>query len=231
VTDHRKSSTKNAALREERRLNDLGKRLRRHHDRAAAEALWCMYRQKVLKQSGQDTSADVKLLYGEHWKRMWREWAAVARLCRKRAKIETRARHPVVAAILTVAADTLTLPGNPIKAVPDAIELFNWLPSTVMSTQDRRAEAQVDVASYPVLDSRGKAWVSEQIRTKPGRPPATRGLAAEALEQHMRGKSWSQIERRLLPARRNVKNPGEDIRREAQLLRALLRRHGVLFPD
>lgn len=79
------------------------------------------------------------------------------------------------------------------------------------------------------LDQETKEAVYKLGIYKPGRPPETRAVALAALELRMQGRGWKEIEELLLPHRRGVKNPGESIRREVQLLRKNLRRLGILI--
>lgn len=209
-----------------------------HHGRAIAEYIWCAHQMNHMRELGKCTPSvtinEVKLFCGEHWSRTCKEWRAVARLCRRQAELESCAGHPVVAAILRAVADKLIRSVNPFKAVSDAIELLKWIPSPAIAAQkktpmkrQKSVEAWEDVSQLPILDASAKFAVFEQIRTKPGRPSNTRGVAAEGLERHEAGESWPDLERELLPDRQNAKNPGEDLRREVQLLKAVLRQHAV----
>jgi hypothetical protein len=230
VSDRRKNKPKarRSARDKPSKRDRFARTFRKHYDRAVAEKIWCINHMRELISSGQCApTVDVKPFCGEHWRRMWKEWYAVARLCRRQAKVESSTGHPVVAEILRAVADKLTRPGSPVKAVTDAGELLAWLPSPAISVRDAQAEALEEVTRFPVLDGRAKADVIEQIRTRPGRPRVSRGVAVQALELHRAGRSWSQIERELLPNRQNVKNPGEDIRRQVQHLNVVLRRHGI----
>lgn len=177
MSDQRKNKSRSPGpTREKLSESDrLARALRKHFDRAAAEAIWCVRHVQESIRSGQCApTVDVKSLCGEHWQPMWKEWRAVARLCRRQAEIERRTGHPVVLAILSVVADKLTRPGNPIKALSDAIELLTWLPSPSISVRNPQAEALEEIARYPVLDWPAKADVLKQIRTKHGRPRTTR---------------------------------------------------------
>lgn len=129
--------------------------------------------------------------------------------------------------MLNAVADKLTRPGDPIRAVTEASELLEWIPSQAQSIEDAQADAMEEIGGYPVLDARAKFRVMNQIRSRRGRPRSSRNVAVEALELHIRGESWREIELRLIPTRKGGSNVGEDVRRQAQFVKALLRRHGV----
>ena len=159
---------------------------------------------------------------------MWNEWTAVARICRQEAKEEDRSGHSITAIILRAIADKLTQPtARPLQAIGDAHELIGWLPSPAEPIETRRVEAIKTAMRLPILDANAKYDFISQVRAKPGRPPVTRGKAARALEMHNTGISWSRIEKKLLPHRREAFNPGEDIRREVQHLKVVLKRHRI----
>lgn len=65
---------------------------------------------------------------------------------------------------------------------------------------------------------------------RPGRPPEGREVAVRAWELRMAGVSWADIERKLLPHRQTVTNPGRTINRQVQFLMATLKRYHVQFP-
>jgi hypothetical protein len=204
---------------------------RAHYARALAELVWCQRHIRKLLQSRQiQKNADVRSFCGKHWQRLWDEWAAVARLCRQRARTEDRGGHIIVAAILGGVADKLTQPNpRPLQALNEARELLAWLPSDSdpSSAEESQYWAVEDVTRLPVLDPSTKRSLIGEVLSKRGRPPDTRGIAAYALEMHILGKSWSQIERKLLPHRRDASNPGASIRREVQFLRVIFRRQGI----
>jgi hypothetical protein len=205
------------------------KNARKHYNRALAESVWCCRHVSKLLDLGQVSSgATYRSLCGKHWDRMWKDWAAFARLCRMRAQTEHHAGHVIVAAILRGIAKKITRPGaHPFQALEEARELMGWIPSDPSSTKDSQYWAVETVTRLPVLDPSTKRSLIGEVLSKRGRPPDTRGIAAYALEMHILGKSWSQIERKLLPHRRDASNPGASIRREVQLLRAIFRRQGI----
>jgi hypothetical protein len=202
---------------------------RAHYERALAELVWCCRNISELLQSSRiQKTTDVRSLCGKHWQRMWDEWAACGRLYRQQARREDRAGHVIVGAILRGIADKLTQPNpHPLQALNESRELMAWIPSDASSAKDSQYWAVETVTRLPVLDPSTKRSLIGKVLSKAGRPPDTRGVAAHAMEMHATGKSWSHIEKYFLPHRKNVTNPGASIRREVQLLKSLLKRHGI----
>jgi hypothetical protein len=139
-----------------------------------------------------------------------------------------------VSLILRGIADEIAKPNIKfVEAIRNARELIRWLPDDVVTARGRQDRASETVAHLPLLDFGAKLELLTQTLAKPGRPPQSRGVAALALEMHAAGKSWSKIENELLPNRRNVAKPGENIRREVQHLKIILKKHGiaVIYPS
>ena len=201
-----------------------------HYERAVAELVWCHRHIRELVQSKQiQGTSDVRPFCGRHWQQLWKEWDAVARVCRQRARTEERGGHVIVAAILRGVADKLTQPNpRPLRALNEAKELLAWIPSGPSSPEESQYWAVETVTRMRALDPSTKRRLIGEMLSKPGRPSCTRRIAAHAMEMHLMGKSWSEIEKKFLAHRKNVSNPGASVRREAQLLRAVLRRQGIL---
>jgi hypothetical protein len=159
---------------------------------------------------------------------MWKEWASAARLLRRRAREEVRTGHVVVAAILRGVADKLTLPSShALQSLDEARELLAWIPNDRTPIEESQYWAVETVTNLPVLRPSAKRDLIGQVLSKAGRPSDTRRVAAYAMEMHLLGKSWSQIEKKLVSHRKNVSNSGMSVRREVQLLKTVLKRHNI----
>ena len=213
--------------------NQPAEEFRKHYEIAIAEMIWCQRRVSG-ERLGRSfvTDREVLMSCGAHWRRMCREWIAVARSCRRHAPIEARAGHPVVAALFLGVADKLTATntsraGAFLKGVAAALELIRWVPEDPTSMEGLRSDAFATIMRLPLLTAPAKREVLQQAFSKPGRPAETRRVAAYALELHADGLTWPQVAARLVPIEQNVANPAQAIRREVQRLKAALRSHGV----
>jgi hypothetical protein len=149
---------------------------------------------------------------------------------REDAGRQHEASHPVVAAILHHIASRIANSKSLAElttALTEGAELAKWLPHEPQDHIVSHARAVVAIAQQGFdPETHNQAMALLQI---PGRTGNSRGVAAWALELHNQRQRWPDIEARLLPHRRNAKNPGESVRREVQLLKVALRRYGVLF--
>jgi hypothetical protein len=104
------------------------------------------------------------------------------------------------------------------------LPVLEWLRN--LSRIERKA-AKIRFIRSLELSTHEENWLIGKATQTAGRPPDGREVAVRALELHLKGQTWAQIERQLLPHRRDVRNPGSSIRRQVQFLKATLRRRGV----
>lgn len=142
--------------------------------------------------------------------------------------------HQVEAAILSHIADRFSAPGSTSEELEqferEFLDLTSFLPIPKRQ-RDRgpleRKAGRIRFIRGQKLDRENEGsliWLATQ---RPGRPVDTRAVAIRALEMHKSGQNWAQIEKRLLPQRRNSVNPGRSINREVQFLISALRRYSV----
>jgi hypothetical protein len=142
--------------------------------------------------------------------------------------------RPVEAAICDHLAIRLNKPLASLEAVSEALsefrELASWLPVTERLRKLSRTERKgfhihrIRKLNLKTGDENSLIELATQRR---GRPPDGREVAVRALEMHMAGQRWAEIEPQLLSHRRNVRNPGSSIRRQVQLLKSTLKRYAV----
>lgn len=197
-----------------------------HFDRLRAEALWCHTHLRKQREAGNIPTA---ALCGEHWQLLKEEMQIVAAWCSARGREPAYERdNPVEAKILVAMAKELARAGPQLlQAVSSATKLLVWLPHGFAADQGRKLKAMESVVRLPILDSASKVDIWNEVRTKPGRRPSSRKLAVPALEMFYLGKTWAEIERVLIPDRRNASNLGKSLKREVQFLKALLRKHDI----
>jgi hypothetical protein len=151
---------------------------------------------------------------------------------RNNALRATSANHPIEAALNSRLACRFGSLEEFVRNYDEINELKAWLP---MPAQHRKASPsernayQIRFIRSLNLDSANRGSLISLATQQPGRFPETRGVAVRSEELHMTGRSWREIEKRLLPHLRNAKNPGRSICREVQFLRKVLKRYGV-FP-
>jgi hypothetical protein len=145
------------------------------------------------------------------------------RRCALRAR---KANHLVEAAICARLASRFSSLEEFVQNDAEIRELSAWLP---MPAQHRRKTPlerkawQVQFIRRLSLDQENESLLISSGTQRPGRFPGTRSVAVRALELHDAGRSWREIESRLLPHRRNAKNAGRSICRVVQFLRKVLR--------
>jgi len=165
-------------------------------------------------------------------------WREVVREFRRAARRAAKKQHPVEHAILYHIASRLKSPiASPDeweRTCKEAAELCAWLPTPVRIRNQDVLERKVDLKRFvhrQKLDQQTTELLVAIGTRSPGRPARTAGAAVRAMELHAKGRSWAQIEKKLVPHRRSVVNSGRSINREVQLLRATLKRCGVAVPD
>lgn len=153
---------------------------------------------------------------------------------RRSARRASRRGHTVEAAIGFHISDRFSAPGTTmeerLQTVRDVAELSKWLPRSADQTQQsvlERSAEMIQLIRRQKIDGETKSELFALATQRPGRPATTRGAAVRAMELHASGRSWAQIEKQLLPHRRDVVNSGRSINREVQLLKAALNRYGV----
>lgn len=136
--------------------------------------------------------------------------------------------HPIAAAILDRIAHRL-LSCKRLEEIEwslaEMVGLLRWFPSTALPRLEHKARLVVAVTQEDFQPETREDLL--KLLQKPGRPPDTRSVAVWALELRQKGHRWAEIEKRLLPHRRQVRNPGASIRREVQLLKRALQRYGI----
>jgi len=173
----------------------------------------------------------------EALERVARELSAAIAECRRvfcRESLRARkAGHLVEAAIhahLAARFSSVNSMETYKQVLDEATELLSWLPIPAKYRDDtvlERKAWKIHFFRSLGVDRADEMWLISLGTQAPGRPAETRGVVVRALELRNKGQGWPQVERQLLPHRRGVRNPGESIRREVQLLRAVLQRHGV----
>jgi len=141
----------------------------------------------------------------------------------------SRQGHPLEAAMLAQMAIWLE---NPISRNLEAlIDLSRWIPLPTELRNLTPLERKVHKIRFIKglkLPTKLENSQIELATQKPGRNPEVRAVAVHALELHIQGRHWSQIETQLFPHRRNVENPGASLRRVVQRLKRTLEKHGIV---
>lgn len=139
-----------------------------------------------------------------------------------------RACHPIEAAISCRLASRFSSLKEFLQNETEIRELSAWLP---MPQQNRRKTC-LERKAWLVqsirrlrLDQANESSLISLATERPGRFPETRGVAVRALELHIAGQSWREIESSLLQHRRNARNAGRSICREVQFLKKALERY------
>jgi hypothetical protein len=151
---------------------------------------------------------------------------------RQHAKAALVKGHPIEASIARHIAARLAMSLDSLDQVKSIFEewrdLAIWFPIREEFNKPTNIERKAAlIAAIHSLKSGYDASLIKLVTQKPGRPSEGRLVAIRAMELHIGGQSWAEIERVLLPHRREVRNPGQNIRRQVQFLKNALKRYSV----
>jgi hypothetical protein len=154
--------------------------------------------------------------------------AEAAEECRREGASASRHGHPIKAVMLAHMAMWFE---NPSSENWDAlIDLSRWLPIPTrlrnLSPLERKVRKIRFIKSLKLPTKLEDSQI-ELATQQPGRDPEVRAIAVDALELHIQGRTWAQIEKGMFPHRRNVKNPGASLRRVVQRLKRTLEKYGI----
>jgi hypothetical protein len=159
-----------------------------------------------------------------------------ARLYGKQARKAETTNCPVEAAICRHLAVRLS---TTVSSREELSQLFSewrvlssWLPISERLRKATRMERKghhITFIRSHRLDRKNEEMLIQLATQRPGRTPEGREVAVRAMELHMSGQKWSEIEGQLLPHRLGVANPGRSINREVQFLKKELKRYAVVI--
>jgi hypothetical protein len=158
-----------------------------------------------------------------------KEYASEAMMARERGNlIESEILQYMAGRLATVSRLS-----EVVIVLNELIDLSKWIPPLEQFRNANFTETKglkVHFIRSLELDQVNEGALIAKATRSPGRPAEGRAVAVPAMEMHAKGTSWQEIEKRLIPHRQGVKNPGQSIRREVQLLKATLKRYQVTLP-
>ena len=103
-----------------------------------------------------------------------------------------------------------------------------WISSLLDEERDALVHSLlIDLAKQGVKKSTRRLILGKYQTLRSHRPASSRQWAAQAIERRERGEKWTEIEKALLPPRKDEPPDGERIRRSAQHLMQVLAKHGI----